>query len=144
MKPFRILVSAVSLILCGLWISCTPIEPTLENTLLETVWVLDQEKTEYIPTILFAYKSQTPTFKALDYTGFQMKANGEYISFANTSFCGTPPTINGEFKGGTWKKLDDKRIAVAMTFWQQGSFLYDTLEIVSLKNNELALRSLRQ
>jgi hypothetical protein len=144
MNSFRILVSTVSVVLCSLWTGCTPIEPTLDNALLETVWVFDQEKTEYIPTIMLAYKAQSATFKALDYTGFQMKANGEYISFANTSFCGTPPVINGEFKGGTWKKIDEKRIAIAMTYWQKDSFIPDTLEVVSLTTSELKLRSLRQ
>lgn len=90
------------------------------------------------------YTPESSSLKALEQGGFHFKSNGEYVSYANTSFCGTPPVIYGEYKGGTWQYIDQKRIAVKSTYWQQGEFLYDTLEVVSEKPDELVLRSLRK
>jgi hypothetical protein len=125
--------------------ACTPsASPTSENNTLvstsitETVWV----KASYDPqTDITTYRPETASFRALDETGFCMKSGGEYVSYANSSFCGTPPVINAEFSGGSWRATGANQYTIAATFWMQGKLLNSTMEIVEQGNGFIKVKS---
>ncbi len=128
---------------CSEWNPAGGGEGSSDLSMIETVWVYSP-KNNLADTKGMIYEPSINGLKPLEHGGFQLKSNGEYISFASVGFCGTPPVIYGEYKGGSWNMLANNRLAVKATYWQQGQFLYDTLEVVSHSSNQLVLRSIRQ
>jgi hypothetical protein len=120
MKPFRILVSAVSLILCGLWVSCSILSPIFDPPTLVKRWVFDHIDDS---TNTWVYTAEAGNRNVGYYFGIEFSGtnNNEFIVYEQTWYASIPNGIvyynpdsigTKVYRGGKWRYISDKLVQI--------------------------------